>query len=126
VKFHYPIISDSQRSFFCLERKPNTHEGERLMKETLKIMNLTYFNPKIRENMENKSNSLVNIRFVAKTSNIGNFSVNMRCDVETSEVATLISTRQQRWDRIWITGVDSGRILRFSFGLGSGPGVKNL
>jgi len=30
----------------------------------------------------------------------------------------------QRWDRIWITGFDSGRILRFSFGPGSG--VKNL
>jgi len=28
----------------------------------------------------------------------------------------------ERWDRIRITGVDSGRILRFSFG----PGVKNL
>jgi len=32
----------------------------------------------------------------------------------------------QRWDRIRITGVDSGRILRLSFGPGSGPGVKNL
>jgi len=29
---------------------------------------------------------------------------------------------QQRWDRIRITRVDSGWILRFSFG----PGVKNL
>ena len=33
---------------------------------------------------------------------------------------------RQRWDRIRITGVDSGRILHFSFGPGSGPGVKNL
>ena len=32
----------------------------------------------------------------------------------------------QRWDRIRISGVDSGRILRFSFRPGSGPGVKNL
>jgi len=33
-------------------------------------------------------------------------------------------TVYQRWDRIWITGLDSGRIVRFSFGPGSG--VKNL
>jgi len=31
-------------------------------------------------------------------------------------------TNDQRWDRIRIAGVDSGRILRFSFG----PGVKIL
>jgi len=33
-------------------------------------MNLTYFNPQKRENVENASNSPVNIRFVAKTSHI--------------------------------------------------------
>jgi len=32
----------------------------------------------------------------------------------------------QRWDGIQITGVDSGSILRYSFGPGSGAGVKNL
>jgi len=32
----------------------------------------------------------------------------------------------QRRDRIQITEVDSGRILRFSFGPGSGTGVKNF
>jgi len=32
----------------------------------------------------------------------------------------------QKWDRIRITGVDSDRILRFSFRPGSGPIVKNL
>jgi len=32
----------------------------------------------------------------------------------------------QRWHRIWHVGVDSGSILRFSFGPGSEPGVKNL
>ena len=32
----------------------------------------------------------------------------------------------QRWDQIWSAGVDSCRILRFSFGPGSGPRVKNL
>jgi len=30
------------------------------------------------------------------------------------------------WYRIRNTGVDSGRILRFSFGPESGPGDKNL
>jgi len=32
----------------------------------------------------------------------------------------------QRWDRIRFAVVDFGRILRFSFGPVSGPGVKNL
>jgi len=35
-------------------------------------MNLTYFHPKRIENLK-KSNILVNIRFVAKTSDIRNF-----------------------------------------------------
>jgi len=33
-----------------------------------------------------------------------------------------VTSTSQRWGRIRITGVDYGRILRFSFG----PGVKNL
>jgi len=40
----------------------------------------------------NKNNSPVNIRFVAKTSDIRNFSENIRSDVKTSEVATLVGT----------------------------------
>ena len=40
----------------------------------------------------NKNNSPVNIRFVAKTSDIRNFSENIRSDVKTSEVATLMTT----------------------------------
>jgi len=51
-------------------------------------MNLTHFHPKRIENLK-KSNILVNIRFVAKTSDIRNFSQNIRSDVETS-VATLL------------------------------------
>jgi len=39
-----------------------------------------------------KNNSSVNIRFVAKTSDIRNFSENIRSDVKTSEVATLLTT----------------------------------
>jgi len=38
----------------------------------------------------NKNNSPVNIRFVAKTSDIRNFFENIRSDVKTSKVATLV------------------------------------
>jgi len=38
----------------------------------------------------NKNNSPVNVRFVAKTSDIRNFSENIRSDVKTSEVATVV------------------------------------
>jgi len=50
-----------------------------------------------------KSNSLVNIRFVAKTSDIRNFSQNIRSDVKTSEVATLIWTKLTSTCTTWIT-----------------------
>jgi len=59
--------------------------GER----NLKSVNLTQFHPKRIENLK-KSNILVNIRFVAKASDIRNNSQNIRSDVETSEVATLM------------------------------------
>jgi len=39
--------------------------------------------------VENKSISAVNIRFVAKTSDIRNSSQNIKSDVKTPEVATL-------------------------------------
>ena len=44
--------------------------------------------------MENKNNSSVDIRFLATTSDIKNFSQNARSDVNTSEVATLLTTVQ--------------------------------
>ena len=47
----------------------------------------------MRGNVVNKNNSPVNIRFVAKTSDIRNFSENIRSDVKTSEVATLVLRR---------------------------------
>jgi len=53
-------------------------------------MNLTYFQPRKRRNVENNNNCLLNIRFVAKTSDMRNFSQNIRSDVKTSEVATLV------------------------------------
>jgi len=43
-------------------------------------MNLTYFRPKMRGNVENKNNSSVNIRFVAKTSDLRNLSENITSD----------------------------------------------
>jgi len=56
-------------------------------------MNLTYFRPKMRGNLENKSNNPVNIRFVAKTSDIRNLSENIRFYVKTSEMATMARIR---------------------------------
>jgi len=44
-------------------------------------MNLTYFRPKMRENVENKNNNPVNIRLVAKSSDIRNLSENITSDV---------------------------------------------
>jgi len=54
--------------------------SERLMKESLNVMNLTYtFHERIG-NVENKNNIPVNIRFVSKTSDIRNLSENIRSD----------------------------------------------
>jgi len=47
----------------------------------------------MRGNLENKSNNPVNIRFVAKTSDIRNLSENIRFDVKTSEMATMARIR---------------------------------
>jgi len=41
-------------------------------------MNLNYFQPKKRRNVENNDNYPLKIRLVAKTSDITNFSQNMR------------------------------------------------
>ena len=46
-------------------------------------MNLTYFHLKKKSKYRKQNNSLVKIRFVAKTSNIRNFSENIRSDVKT-------------------------------------------
>jgi len=58
-------------------------------------MNLTYFQPTKRRNVENNNNYPHNIRLVAKTSDIRNFSQNIRSDAETSEVATLPATTEE-------------------------------
>jgi len=54
-------------------------------------MNLTYFQTRKRRIVENNNNYPLNIRFAAKTSDIRNFSQNIRSDVKTSEVATLVT-----------------------------------
>ena len=59
----------------------------------LKIMYLTYFQPRKRRNVENYCP--LNIRFVAKTSDIRNFSQNIRSHVKTSEMATLVPAALQ-------------------------------
>jgi len=69
------------------------------MKETEKLyMNLTYFQPRKRRNEENKNNSSLNIRLVVKTSenyleisDSRKLSRNIRSDIKTSEVATLLT-----------------------------------
>jgi len=60
-------------------------------------MNLTYIRPKIRGKV--KKNNPVNIRFVAKTSDIRNLSENITSDVMLilSEVATLVSMIPNCW-----------------------------
>jgi len=61
-------------------------------------MNLTYFQPRKRRNEENKNNSSLNIRLVVKTSenyleisDSRKLSRNIRSDIKTSEVATLLT-----------------------------------
>ena len=63
----YVIFNVVKRASSVCNRN-QTHEVEKLMKRSLKIMNLTYFHPK-RGVVENKNNSPVNIKFVA-TSDI--------------------------------------------------------
>jgi len=53
-------------------------------------VNPTCFHHETIRNVENKNKIPVNIRFFAKTSDIRNFSVNIRSDVKTSEVPTLL------------------------------------
>jgi len=50
----------------------------------------THFHHKRKENVENKNNSPVNIRFVTK--NIRHFFESIRSDVKTSELPTLALT----------------------------------
>jgi len=54
-------------------------------------MNLTYFRPKMKGNVENKNNNPVNIRLVAKTSDVRNLSENITSDV------MLKCQKWQRW-----------------------------
>ena len=60
-------------------------------------MNLTYFRPKMRGNVENKNNNPVNIRFVDKTWDTRNLSENITCHFNISQVATLVSMIPNLW-----------------------------
>ena len=51
-------------------------------------------------------------------------SFQLRGGHSITELSPPMRSPHQRWDRIWSAGVHSGRILRFSFVPGSGPGVK--
>jgi len=53
--------------------------------------------------VENKNNSSVNVRLLAETSGIKNFSQNIRSDVKTSEVATLVAVIREnnQWSNIF-------------------------
>jgi len=62
-------------------------------------MNLTYFRPKMRGNVENKNNNPVKIRFVDKTSDIINLPENITSDVmfNISQAATPVSMIPNFW-----------------------------
>jgi len=62
-------------------------------------MNLTYFRPKMSGNVENKNSNPVNIRLVAKTSDIRNLSENI-----TSDVMLKYQTWQHWYQRSRISG----------------------
>jgi len=51
----------------------------------------TSFQPERKGNVKSRNNSSVDIRFLTKTADIRNFSQNIRSDVKTSEVATLLA-----------------------------------
>jgi len=63
-------------------------------------MNLAYFRPKMRENVE--KNNPANIRFVAKTSDIRNLSENI-----TSDVMLKYQKWQQWYHWSWTSGAVS-------------------
>jgi len=56
----------------------------------------TSFQPKRVGDVENKNNSPFNIRFFDKTSDTRNFFKNIRSDVKTSAVATLLASVTQK------------------------------
>jgi len=56
-----------------------------------KLTHFVYGKFEMYGKFEKKNNSSVNIRFVDKTSDIRNFSQNIKSDVKTSDVATLLA-----------------------------------
>ena len=79
-----------EKGLFSVWNDDQTHKRVKIGERNYKIANLICFHPTRIGNVGNKNNSLVNVRFVAKTSDIRNFSENIRSDVKTSEVATVV------------------------------------
>jgi len=77
----YVIPDAIEESIFSLERLPNTHECEKLMKETSNH-DSNDLHPQKDRKFGKQNNSSVNIQFVAKTPDI-------RISLKSSEVATL-------------------------------------
>jgi len=71
--FRKMLVSMQRRELFYLETITKHTLGYEIDERNLKIMNPTYFCPKMRgnvTNVENKNNNPVNIKFVDKTSDI--------------------------------------------------------
>jgi len=66
------FVSTQRREFLQFETLTKHTLGCEIDERDLKIMNLTYFRPTMRGNVENKNNNPVNIRFVVKSSDIRN------------------------------------------------------
>jgi len=65
------MLVSTQRRELLFERITKHTFGREIDERNLKILSLTYFRPKRKGNVE-KNNNPVNIRFVAKTSDIRN------------------------------------------------------
>ena len=74
------LVSKQRRELVWFETITKHTLGWEIDERNLKIMNLTYFSPKMRGMSKTKKNP-VNIRFVDKTSDIRNLSENITSDV---------------------------------------------
>jgi len=76
------LVSTQPRELSYFETITKQHTlGWQIDERNLKIMNLAYFRPDMRGNVENRNNNPVNIRLVAKTSDIGKLSENITSHV---------------------------------------------
>jgi len=85
------LVSAQRRELLWFETITKHTLGWVIDKRKFNIMNLTYFRPKMRGNVEHKNNNPVNIRFVDKISDIRNLSEHITSDV------MLIYQKWQHW-----------------------------